>query len=115
MTRGVKVNIDLYLTNIEPFLKVGCSLPEACLHGAVPYTTVKDYYDKEEDIRKKIDCWKNWDILLARQSVVNGLQEDSKLAMDYLKNKKSDEFGTKQKIDAEVSISFLDLIDETDR
>lgn len=102
--RGKKVNIEEYLTNLEPFLKVGCSLHEACIHGEIPYTTMVDYYNNDESIRRKIDTWGNWDILIARQSVVDGMKEDSKLALDYLKHKKSNEFNTKN----DTSIQFLD-------
>ena len=112
--RGKKVDIEEYLTNLEPFLKVGCSLHEACVNSYIPYTTMRDYYENDENIRRKIDAWGNWDVLLARQSVITGMQDDSKLAFDYLKNKKSDEFSTKQKIDENLSVSFLDLIDETE-
>lgn len=96
MTRGNKVNIEEYIANIEEYLKEGCSLHEACLHGLTPYRTVKDYYDNDEDIRKKIDRLQNTPVLLARRSVNQHMLDDGKLAFDYLKNKKSDEFKTKE-------------------
>jgi len=97
MPRGIKVDIDKYIANIEQYLKVGCSIHEACLHGVVPYRTVMDYYEQDEEVRKKIDRLSNTPILIARTSVVDGMAADPKLALDYLKNKKSDEFGTKEK------------------
>ena len=97
MTRGVKVDIEEYIANIAPYLKVGCSIHEACLHGETPYRTVKDYYDNDDIIRKKIERLRNTPILLARQSTFKGMKNDPKLAFDYLKNKLPDEFSTKQK------------------
>lgn len=90
-----RINIEQYITDIEPYLKLGCSLNESCQNAEIPYTTVVDYYHRDENIRRRIDRLKNHDIFLARQSVINGMVSDPKLAMDYLKNKKSDEFSTR--------------------
>lgn len=92
MPRGIKVDIDEYLTNIQPYLEVGCSLYESCLHGLVPYTTVVDYQKNDEEIRKKIERMQNMHILRARESVVNGMVENPDLALKYLERKKKDEF-----------------------
>jgi len=92
MPRGIKVNIEEYLTNIQPYLEVGCSLYEACLHALVPYTTVVDYQNNDEEIRKKIERMGNVPILKARQSVVGDMETNSELALKYLERKKKDEF-----------------------
>lgn len=92
MPRGIKVNIDEYLTNIQPYLEVGCSLYEACLHAVVPYTTVVDYQNADEKIRKNIERMQNVPILTARQAVVGDMKENSELALKYLERKKKDEF-----------------------
>jgi len=98
MARGKAVNIQEYLTNIEPFLKEGCSLNEACLHGHIPYTTVKDYYDKDETVRNKIECWRNEPILKALESVNRGILTNPDLALKYLERKKKDEFSLRQEV-----------------
>jgi len=111
MSRGKKVDIEKYLTNIEDYLKIGCSLPEACSLGHIPYTTVKDYYDNDQNIRNKIECWKNNVFSVARRSVYVGMQEDPKLALEFLKNKKSDEFGTKEKkeLSGEIELKNINI------
>lgn len=114
MARGKKVDIEEYLTNIEEYLKYGCSLPEACLHGEVPYTTVKDYYDKDETVRKKIDRLKNHAILVARKSVVEDMETDAALALKYLERKVKGEFSTQTNYDhsGDVTIHTITTIME---
>ena len=92
MGRGKKVNIEEYIANIAEYLKVGCSLHEACLHGETPYRTVKDYYDNEDEVRKKIDRLMNTPILTARQTVVKDLEDNPDMAMKYLERKLKSEF-----------------------
>lgn len=87
-----RADIEQYITNIQPFLEVGCSLYEACLHGLVPYTTVIDHQNRDEEIRKKIERMQNIPILVARQSVVADMAENSDMALKYLERKKKDEF-----------------------
>lgn len=92
-----RIDIEQYVADIKPYLELGCSIHESCVNAEIPYRTVMDYYERDKEIRRKIDRFKNHDIFLARQSVINGMTADPKLAMDYLKNKKSDEFSTKEK------------------
>ncbi len=114
MARGKKADIENYVTNIAPFLEVGCSLHEACSHGLVPYTTVKDYYDKDEAVRKKIDRLKNKIILEARSVIAKQIQNgDKDIAKWYLERKKKDEFSLKYEQSAtnEVNIVYVDKDD----
>jgi len=106
MARGIKVNIEEYITNIQPYLEVGCSLYEACLHASVPYTTVIDYQNNNEDVRKKIERMGNVPILIARQSVVGTMAENADLALKYLERKKKDEFSLKSEQEISGDISF---------
>lgn len=126
MPRGIKVDIDQYLTNIQPYLEVGCSLYEACLHAIVPYTTVVDYQNNDDEIRKKIERMGNVPILKARQSVVGDMENNSELALKYLERKKKDEFGLRTenvntlknadgetlKLELDVKIAPIEKIDE---
>jgi len=114
MARGSKVDIEEYLTSLEEFLKLGCSMHEACVHSGIPYTTMVDYCASDENVRRKIERWGNNDILVARQSVIKGMKEDAKLSMDYLKNKKSDEFSLKSQQDINASFSIDDMLEGTD-
>lgn len=98
MSRGSKVNIEEYMEKISPYLEAGCSLHEACLHGVIPYTTMKDYQDNNDEVRKNIERLQNIPILIARRSVNNSMKENGELALKYLERKRKDEFGTKQEI-----------------
>lgn len=115
MARGKKADIESYVTNIAPYLEVGCSLHEACSHGLVPYTTVKDYYDKDEEVRKNIDRLKNKIILEARSVIYKQIQDgDKDIAKWYLERKKKNEFSLKyeQSTVNEINIVYADNQDK---
>ena len=114
MARGQKVDIENYITNIAPYLEVGCSLHEACIHALIPYTTIKDYYDGDEDVRRKIDRLKNGPILAAKTVVINSIKGgDKDTAKWFLERKCRDEFSLRQE---QVSSSKINIIkiDEQD-
>lgn len=114
MTAGRPTKMDaLTVKKLEEAFALGCTDLEACLYADISKQTLYNYQDLNPEFIDRKEKLKENPVLLARQSVINGMQEDSKLAFDYLKNKKSEEFSTKQKIDADVTVSFLDLIDET--
>lgn len=101
-----RADIEQYLTEIQPYLEVGCSLHESCLHAVVPYTTVVDHMKRDDEIRKKIERMENVPILIARQSVVGTMAENADLALKYLERKKKDEFSLKSEQEISGDISF---------
>lgn len=109
------MNIEEYLTNLKPYLEVGCTLHEACINAVVPYTTMVDYIKNDEDIRRKIDRMQNQPLYIARKSVVDKMEFDGDLALKYLERKKKDEFSTKSELDANVTVnpikSLLNTLD----
>ncbi len=113
MPRGKKVDIEDYIANIEEYLKVGCSIHEACLNGEVPYRTVMDYYENDEEIRKKIDRLKKHSIYIARKSVFDHMAKDGKLALSFLERKKKDEFSLKSEIAHSGEIEQKHTLDVT--
>lgn len=99
MPRGIPVDIEKYLTNIQPYLEVGCTLHEACLHAVTPYTTVIDYVNKDDEVRNKIERMQNVPILKARESLLGGIETSPELALKFLERKKKDEFSLRNETD----------------
>ena len=114
MTRGSKVNIEKYISEIAPYLTYGCSLHEACCSADVPYRTVLDYYSNNEQVRQKIDSLQTNVITAARKTLLEGIQSDARLALDFLKHKIPNEFSTKQTIDNKHSHNISDILSGID-
>lgn len=110
MTRGVKADIENMITNIEPFLLEGCSLHEACSLGLVPYTTVIDYVNNDNEIRKKIDRIKNQYFLALRKSMNSEAKEKGELALKVLERLKKDEFSTKVDNETNVNLTLMGTV-----
>lgn len=96
--RGKKVDINEYIANIEPFMEQGLTMHEACLQADVPYRTVKDYYDNDEEVRKKIMRLEQYAIVVAKNTLMKGIRRDPDLALKYLERKKKDEFSLRQEM-----------------
>ena len=93
------------LLKLEQAFGFGCTDLEACLFAGIGKSTFYEYQKKNPHfLDRKLEL-KETPVLKARQAVLDGFESDSKLAFDYLKNKKSDEFSTKTA--TEVSITPL--------
>ena len=85
------------VNKLEEAFLLGCTDLEACLFADISKQTLYNYQDKNPEFVDRKEMLKENPVFLARKSVIGSFEEDGKLAMDYLKNKKSDEFSTKQK------------------
>lgn len=98
---------ELTLKKLEEAFAMGCSDTEACLYADISHQTLYTYQGDNPEFLERKNKLKETPVLLARQSVLNGMREDPKLAMDYLKNKRSDEFNTKQNVDSNQNVKIV--------
>lgn len=109
-------DIDDVLSKLRTAWDVGGTDVEACAHADISVSALHRYMDDHPEIREERNKRKEKPVLKARMSVYNKLDEDGKLAMDYLKNKKSDEFNTKQNIDqTNVDLSVDEYLERLKR
>lgn len=108
------VGRDTLLRKLEPFLKVGYSLSKACIFAKVPIRTAYDYYQKDEDFRNEVDRLRNMVNILARQIIINSLQEkkDVNLALEWLDRMEKDEFSKRVEISTTETTDPLKLLKE---
>jgi translation elongation factor EF-G len=104
------------IAKLEEAFEWGCSDLEACGHANIGKSTLYNYQEAHPEFVERKEQLKENPVRKARQSVVQSLESDPKLAMDYLKNKKNKEFNTKQEIDQKTEVSgtfdFKSLTDE---
>ena len=81
----------------EAFL-MGCSDLEACLFADISHQTLYTYQEKNPEFVERKRTLKENPVMVARQSVLKGVAEDSTLAFNFLKAKKSNEFAEKKNI-----------------
>ena len=75
---------------------MGCTDEEACFYADIPMRTFYDYQKDKPEFSHRKKLLKQSPIFKARKSVVEGLENDSNLALKYLERKKKDEFSLKQ-------------------
>lgn len=104
------------VVKLEQAFSMGCTDVEACFYANISKDALYDYQNKTEGFAERKEQLKQRPILLARQSVINHMQEDGNLAMKFLERKKKDEFAPKQTIDNNHSgsISIGDILNEID-
>jgi hypothetical protein len=96
--RPPSIDADV-LRKLEEAFLLGCTDLEACLAAGISKTTLYKYQDENPDFAERKAELKENPVYIARQSVLKGIVDDSKLAFDYLKHKKSDEFSDKKKVE----------------
>ena len=90
------------IEKLEEAFKWGCTDNEACLHADIAPSTLYQYQEKNPKFTERKASLKENPILLARSTVVNGLKNDTDLALKYLERKKKNEFSTKVENDIRV-------------
>ena len=81
-----------------------CTDAEACCYAEISMTTLYEYQKKHPGFADKKQLLKQKPYLIARKSVITGVKADPRLALDYMKLKKSNEF----KIKSDTGITDTD-------
>lgn len=93
------VMTDDVIEKLEEAFAWGCTDIEACLWADISPATLYNYQEKNPEFLERKDSLKETPIMKARKSVVNNLEKDPKLALQFLERKKKDEFSTKTEQD----------------
>ena len=89
---------------------MGCTDLEACFFADISKTALYDYQNRHPEFTERKEALKERPVLLARKAVINSFDEDSNLAFNYLKNKRSDEFSEKKQTELSGSLSLTDAL-----
>ncbi len=81
------------IAKLEQAFAYGCSDREACCYADISVDALYDYQKINPDFTKRKELLKERPVLKARKSIVEHLEEDPKLALEFLRKKKKDEFG----------------------
>ena len=88
---------DAVLQKLNQAFSLGCSDEEAASFAEIAVSTIYNYQKKNPDFLEWKQQLKEKPILKARNTVVKSL-DDPKIALEYLKAKKKDEFGQRMEI-----------------
>lgn len=100
------INISEYLAKVSPYLALHYSLHKSCLLGKVPYRTVKDYYDKDEKVRKKIERLGAMVQAKARRNIVDMIQGgDVVMSQWWLERIEKETFSTRTENKQDISLN----------
>lgn len=90
--------VDTTVKKLEEAFSLGCSDLEACVLAGISKQTLYNYQKDHPEFIDRKELLKETPILLARTSVINGLQENPDLALKYLERKKKDEFSLRNEL-----------------
>lgn len=95
-----RADIEEGFTKIKPFLQLGYSMHKACLFAGYPYTTLKFYYDTEDDFRNKIDREQLIVNTQARKNWVNKIivEKDYQSSKEWLEARERDDFAKRKEL-----------------
>lgn len=89
------------IEKLEYVFSLGGSDEEACFFANIGMRTLYDYQTANPEFAQRKKLLKERPILLARESVVKGLENDPELALKFLKNKRNKEFSERQELTGE--------------
>ena len=96
---------------LEDAFKMGCTDTEACLNADISTSTLYNYQNESPKFLERKKLLKETPVFIARKSVVDGLKNDSRLALMYLERKKKDEFSLKVETEHSGKVDFSKLTD----
>ena len=76
----------------------GCSDLEACFYADISKTALYEYQEKHPEFTERKESLKQRPVLMARQSVVKDLVNNSDLALKFLERKVKEEFSTRKEM-----------------
>lgn len=92
--RPTKID-DIVLKKLEEAFAFGATDGEACFYADISHQTLYNYQKKNPGFIERKQALKKRPILLARQSVVEGLKGNPELALKFLERKLKKEFSTR--------------------
>lgn len=92
------------VNKLEDAFQLGCDVSEACYYANISRTAYYKFLRRYPYFVDRFETLRERPALRARISVTEGIEKDPRLALDYLRNKKNDEFGTKDKVEASVTL-----------
>lgn len=107
------VMTPIVLGKLEEAFSMGCTDMEASLHAGIHVDSLYEYQKKTPGFADRKNQLKENPVLKARARVLAGFDKDARLAWDYLKNKKSEEFSTKTKTEFSGSL-VTDILNDLD-
>lgn len=83
---------------LEEAFAIGASDGEACFYADISKVTLYSYQEKHPEFLNRKEALKERPVLLARQTVVKGLESNPDLAFKYLERKRKAEFASRQEV-----------------
>lgn len=105
--------------NLIAAYKFDCTDEEACAYAGIRIHQLRYFRETHPDFSQVKEACKQLPTIQARNTVVNALRTDPKLAMDYLERKRKSEFGKRDEhivIPQQKTLEdFLDEMEERER
>ena len=98
------------LKKLEEAFLMDCTDEEACLYAQITPATLYNYQKQNPEYLELKKMYKQRPFLLARKSVIEGMQVDPNLALKYLERKKKDEFSLRSETDITTQGNALPTI-----
>lgn len=86
------------LRKLEEAFAIGASDKEACFYADIAPSTLYKHQEETPEFMERKEALKERPVLLARQSVIKGLDADPQLALKYLERRKPSEFATRREL-----------------
>lgn len=83
------------IQKLETAFSIGANQAEACLHADIPESTFSTWKKRKPELAKKLLRLQNKAPLLAKFTLLKGIETDPRLALQYLERVRPLEFSTR--------------------
>ena len=90
------------LQKLEEAFALDCTDEEACLYADIAPSSLYSYQEAHQEFLERKRLLHQKPVLAARQCLIRGIKNDSRLALMYLERKKRNEFGRHEEITLET-------------
>lgn len=106
---GVTKMTPVVIDKLKQAFALDATVEEACFYAEIHKDTYYRWIKKHPELYDEFERLRQRPVLTARQTVVKNLASDSRLALDYLRHKRSSEFAQKQKVEHEGKVQTEDV------
>jgi hypothetical protein len=106
--RPTVMSVDV-LQKLEQAFLMDCTDEEACLYADISARTLYNYQEANPEFLQRKRALRHNPFLIARQSILRGIEKDPRLALMYMERKKKDEFSTRREY---TDANGADLVSE---
>lgn len=96
------------IKKLEEAFEMDCSIDEVCFYAGISVQTYYNWIKKNPELLERLEQLRQKPFILARKTIISGIQENPELALKYMERKRKSEFSLKSEMEVNNNITIVD-------